>query len=193
MSHALISVRVRVLKDPAARAVRPQGDCSSSWPGRACQDPADPPGQGWAAQVHSIKPKLKPPETELLTLKYREPLSTFAFNFILRRYTKRNVNPDINTVQFAKNLPGMSGADIANICNEVGCCRLPVSKPVLKVPMVSALKPSLRVTRDAEGPHVNGRERSTWLDFLAHFAPILNANVHGPCLVNGQSIILTRP
>jgi ATP-dependent metalloprotease FtsH len=31
---------------------------------------------------------------------------------------KRNVDPNIDTMQFAKNLPGLSGAELANICNE---------------------------------------------------------------------------
>ena len=39
-------------------------------------------------QVHPIKPMLKPPGTNLLTQKYDAPLSFFAFNFNLRRYTK---------------------------------------------------------------------------------------------------------
>jgi hypothetical protein len=33
-----------------------------------------------------MKPKLKAPEIDLVTLKYNEPLSTFTFNFNLRRY-----------------------------------------------------------------------------------------------------------
>jgi len=48
----------------------------------------------------------------------------------------------------------------------------------------TGFKPSLRVTRHAEGPHVIGRERDLlrfdWLDFVARFAPILNVNVNGP-------------
>jgi hypothetical protein len=39
-------------------------------------------------QVDPIKPKLKPPGTKRLKLNYDEPLSTFAFDFKLRRYTK---------------------------------------------------------------------------------------------------------
>ena len=41
---------------------------------------------GRAVHVHPIKPTLKAPGIYLLTLKYDEPLSTFAFNFSLRRY-----------------------------------------------------------------------------------------------------------
>jgi hypothetical protein len=39
-------------------------------------------------QVDPIKPKLKPPGTKHLRLKCDEVLSSFAFNFNLRRYTK---------------------------------------------------------------------------------------------------------
>ena len=35
-----------------------------------------------------MKPELKPPEIKRLKLKYDELLSTLAFNFNLRRYTK---------------------------------------------------------------------------------------------------------
>ena len=36
--------------------------------------------------VDPLKPKLKPPGTELLKLKYDEPPSNFAFKLYLRRY-----------------------------------------------------------------------------------------------------------
>jgi len=39
-------------------------------------------------QVEPIKPTLKAPETWRLKLKCHEPLSNFALNFSLRRYTK---------------------------------------------------------------------------------------------------------
>jgi hypothetical protein len=39
-------------------------------------------------QVDPIKPELKPPGTKRLKLQYDEPLSNFAFNFNLHRYTK---------------------------------------------------------------------------------------------------------
>jgi hypothetical protein len=42
---------------------------------------------GKTVQVDRIEPALKAPGIHLLTLKYDEPLSTFAFNFNLRRYT----------------------------------------------------------------------------------------------------------
>jgi hypothetical protein len=44
--------------------------------------------QGQAVQLDRIKPKLKPPETQRLKLKYVKLLSDFAFKFNLRRYTK---------------------------------------------------------------------------------------------------------
>jgi hypothetical protein len=42
---------------------------------------------GREAQVDPMKPELKAPGTILLTLNYDEPLSTFAFNLSLRRYS----------------------------------------------------------------------------------------------------------
>ena len=44
---------------------------------------------GRAVQVDAIKPTLKAPGTNLLTLNYDERLSNFAFKFNLRRYTSR--------------------------------------------------------------------------------------------------------
>jgi hypothetical protein len=38
-------------------------------------------------QVEPIKPTLKAPGTNLVTLNHDEPLSTFAFDFNLRRYS----------------------------------------------------------------------------------------------------------
>ena len=42
---------------------------------------------GGAVQVDPMRPEFKAPGTNLLTLEYDEPLSTFAFKFNLRRYT----------------------------------------------------------------------------------------------------------
>jgi len=51
----------------------------------------------------------------------------------------------------------------------------------LQADPVMTSQPSLRVTRHAEGPHAIDRDRDLlrfdWLDFLAHFVPILNGNV----------------
>jgi hypothetical protein len=40
-------------------------------------------------QVDPIKPTLRPPGTKRLKLKYDKPLSSFAYNFNSRRYTKQ--------------------------------------------------------------------------------------------------------
>ena len=50
--------------------------------------PAAPHRRGMAVQVDPFKPTLKAPGTERLKLKHDEPLSDFAFNFKLRRYTE---------------------------------------------------------------------------------------------------------
>ncbi len=44
--------------------------------------------QGEAVQVDPIKPKLKPPGTKRLKLKFDILLSTSAYKFIFRRYIK---------------------------------------------------------------------------------------------------------
>jgi hypothetical protein len=48
-----------------------------------------PPGQGRgeAVQVNPVKPTLKAPKTKRLKPKSDAPLSIFAFNFNLRRYS----------------------------------------------------------------------------------------------------------
>ena len=45
------------------------------------------PSHGEAVQADPIEPKLKAPGTNLLTLRYDELLSIFAFKVNLRRYT----------------------------------------------------------------------------------------------------------
>jgi hypothetical protein len=50
-------------------------------------------------QVAPIKPTLKPAGTKRLKLKCDEPLSNFAFNFNLRRYSKDgSARPDVPVV-----------------------------------------------------------------------------------------------
>jgi hypothetical protein len=61
-----------------------------------------------------MKPKIKAPGTNLLTLKYDEPLSNFAFNFNLRHYSMATA--------------------VVPAARTVGRCRLTVSKPVSKPP-----------------------------------------------------------
>jgi len=48
---------------------------------------------GMAVQIYPIKPTLKLPESKLLKLTYGELLSTFAFNFNLRRYAPPALAP----------------------------------------------------------------------------------------------------
>ena len=52
--------------------------------------PREPPAaaEGRAVELDPIKPTLIAPGTNLLTLKYIEPLSTFAFKFNVRHYMK---------------------------------------------------------------------------------------------------------
>ena len=47
-------------------------------------------------QLDPIKPTLKAPGPNLLTLKCDEPLSTFAFKFNLRRYNQSLIRDDTN-------------------------------------------------------------------------------------------------
>ena len=65
-------------------------------------------------QVVPIKPKLKPPGAKRLILKYDGPLSGFAFELILRRYTKAASTE--------------AAAAAARSPFTAGRCRLPVSK-----------------------------------------------------------------
>jgi len=70
-----------------------------------------------------MNPMLKASGTKRLKLKHEELLSSFAFNFNLRLY--------ILNLQSAA---GLTALDL------VGRCRLTVSNPVLKAPVVSALE-----------------------------------------------------
>jgi len=82
-------------------------------------------GRGRAVQVDPIEPKLKLPGTKRLKLKCDILLSTSAFKFNLRRYGEVRVW-DMRTRTMISHL--------------VGRCRLTVSKPMLKAPVVSALE-----------------------------------------------------
>jgi len=80
-------------------------------------------------QVDPIKPTLKEPGSKRLKLKYDGPLSNFGFNFSLRRYIVVSVRGT------------MSVQDCITDCMyKVGWCRLTVSNPVLKAPMVAVLE-----------------------------------------------------
>ena len=55
---------------------------------------------GRAVQVDPMKPKLKPPGTQRLTLKCDILLSNCAFKFNLRRYTKVGVEEHVKDTSF---------------------------------------------------------------------------------------------
>jgi len=76
-------------------------------------------------QVDPTKPALKAPGTKRLKLKYDEPLSNFAVKFMLRRYSEV-------LQKGGKHMPGVPP--------KVRRCRLTVSNPALKAPMVQLLK-----------------------------------------------------
>ena len=71
--------------------------------------------------VDPIKPTLTDPGPKRLKPRYDKPLSSFAFNFNLRRY-----NMGIREGGFVKQ--------------KAGWCRLPVSNPVLTAPWFQRLK-----------------------------------------------------
>jgi len=74
-----------------------------------------------------MTPMLKPPGIERLKLKCDKLVSRFAFNFKLRRYSEGDYEVTVPTsASYGRS--------------EVGQCRLTVSKPVLKAPMVSVLE-----------------------------------------------------
>jgi hypothetical protein len=68
------------LKDTGAQSSGGRG----AGGGRATTAPSGP---GRAVQVDPMKPKLNPPGSKRLKLKYDKLLSGFAFEFYLRRYT----------------------------------------------------------------------------------------------------------
>ena len=63
---------------------------------------------GMAVQVETIKPKLKLPGTRRLKLKCDEPLSSFAFNLNLHRYSwdRRGARP----TRWPSPVPSVAGA-----------------------------------------------------------------------------------
>jgi len=110
-------------------------------------------------RVDPINTTLKAPGTKRLKLEYDEALSNFAFNFNLRRYTVVKLVDEraaFDLAFFDINMPIM-----------VGRCRLTVSKPVLKAPMVSALETIIWQTafnccfQSQLAPLHHGRYRST--------------------------------
>jgi hypothetical protein len=91
---------------------------------RAVPKPVQPPQQGRVMQVDPIKLMLKPPGAKHWRLQCDELLSSFAFKFNLRCYSK---------LRPAAMWPMQAAATL------VGWCRLTVSKPA-KARMVSALE-----------------------------------------------------
>jgi len=63
-------------------------------------------------QVEPMNPMLKPPGTQCLKLKHDDPLSTFAVNFSMRRYS------EVNAYGIDDN--GESYADITQTVGIVG-------------------------------------------------------------------------
>jgi hypothetical protein len=76
-----------------------------------------------------------------LKLKCDEPLSNFAFNFNLRRYTK--VPAAKSPKAIAKLRKQVRKTKDVLSANQVGRCRLTVSKPELKARLVSALETNM--------------------------------------------------
>jgi hypothetical protein len=81
---------------------------------------------GRAVQVDPMKPTLKAPGSKRLNLKQLKLLSCFAFNFNMRRYT-------VDRYDHSLFVAGNS------LVIMVGMCRLTLSKPLLKLPMVSVI------------------------------------------------------
>jgi len=69
-----------------------------------------------------MKPVFKAPGYERLKLKWDVMLSSFAFKFKSRRYTKAAVNACLAAA-------GVTVAVGGGFSNGVGRCRLPVSRP----------------------------------------------------------------
>jgi len=94
-------------------------------------------------QVDPMRPKLKPPGTKRLKLiKCDLLLSSFTFEFNLRRYTKMYLIAHATEEGIVIDLePIEQGSEL--LLNGVGRCRLTVSNPVLKTPLVSALETTI--------------------------------------------------
>ena len=63
---------------------------------------------------------------------------------------KRNVDPEIDTLQFAKNLPGLSGAELANICNEAAAISVRRGSDIIET--VDVMEAVDRVTNGLRQP-----------------------------------------
>ena len=69
-----------------SQQLRPVGETGGSDPGYD-PGPLSAPAQGKAVQVEPMKPVLTPPGSMLLKLRHDGPLSNFAFDFNVRRYS----------------------------------------------------------------------------------------------------------
>jgi len=81
---------------------------------------------------------LKAPGINRFKLNYDKLLSNFAFKINLRRYTKANVL--VTKLEPAEVHSASSETGAQKGTDMVGRCKLTVSKPVLKAPMVAALE-----------------------------------------------------
>ena len=75
-----------------------------------------------------------------MKLKCDESRSNFAFNVNLRRYNEAIAYLKSTTTINVTNGDALAVSFNGEALDVVGQCRLPVSKPVLKAPMVSALE-----------------------------------------------------
>jgi len=95
---------------------------------------------GEAVQVEPIKPWLKAPGNKRLKLKYDKLLSSVAFNWNLRRYISGAISTLGRAWLRRTTRRRWIGTPARQTRVTVGRCRLTVSKPGLKAPMVSALE-----------------------------------------------------
>ena len=84
-----------------------------------------------------MQPMLKAPEIKRLKLEYDKLLSSFAFNFNLRRFMEDKNRTEFSVIDGVRYF---HTGDIGAFTAKVRRCRLTVSKPVLTAPMVSALE-----------------------------------------------------
>jgi hypothetical protein len=93
------------------------------------REPGGSGGRGRAVQVIPIKPTLKAPGTKRSKLQYDELLSSFAFNFNLRRYSLVGLEGPTLSVP-PRTLPANTSYDfLLTVCYSVGRCRLTLSNP----------------------------------------------------------------
>jgi hypothetical protein len=75
-----------------------------------------------------MKPMFKAPGIKRLKLKYHEPLSNFAFNFVLHRYILgKQIGDSLGRFSWAKQRFGDPIEITVKVLDEVRRCRLTVS------------------------------------------------------------------